>query len=220
MKWEEGWWGWSRGDCVRLGEADRNQTSRALKAHEKADLFRWVKWRFIRTKGLKARALEGGCHDPIWIRFGIRVDHTNWCARKGCKSFRETSWEVTEVVQAKDDRLRGHRDVDNLMDPERVWRLKKKNPNSEKQWRTKGKEAPGMTRPLVSQHNGGQWPLRAWEQAKVWGIWAWYLWYSKQADGYTGLVKEMWCTNNHKTRQEVLKALGEMEINVCGVSQR
>lgn len=46
--------------------------------------------------------------------------------RKSCKSFRETSWEVTEVVQAKDNRLRGHRDADNLMDPERVWRLKKK----------------------------------------------------------------------------------------------
>jgi len=53
--------------------------------------------------------------------------------RKSCKSFRETSWEVTEVVQAKDNKLRGHRDADNLMDPERVWRLKKKNPNSEKQ---------------------------------------------------------------------------------------
>lgn len=34
------------------------------------------------------------------------------------------------------------------------------------------------------------------------------------------MVKEMRCTNNHKTRQEVLKALGEMEINICGVSQR
>ena len=52
---------------------------------------------------------------------------------KSCKSFKETSWEVTEVVQAKDDRLGGHRDADNLMDSERVWRLKKKNPNSEKQ---------------------------------------------------------------------------------------
>lgn len=45
---------------------------------------------------------------------------------KSCKSFKETSWEVTEVVQAKDDRLGGHRDADNLMDSERVWRLKKK----------------------------------------------------------------------------------------------
>ena len=40
----------------------------------------------------------------------------------------------------------------------------------------------------------------------------------KRAEGRTGLVKEMWCTNSYKTRQEALKALGEVDVKVCGIS--
>ena len=51
------------------------------------------------TEGFKGPGLLG---KGAMIRFGIRIDHNNWYERKNCKNWRETSWEATAVVQAKD----------------------------------------------------------------------------------------------------------------------
>lgn len=40
---------------------------------------------------------------------------------------------------------------------------------------------------------------------------------AKWTEGCTGLIKELWHTNNPTTRQEALKALGEVDVKGWGI---
>ena len=119
--------------------------------HGKADLIRWVKWRFIHTKGLKGFAgmVSWSDLDQIWN--SCRSHQLVW--EKELQELQGKELGGYWVVQAKDDRLGGHRDAENLMDPERVWRFKKKKKSQiwevTKHWGkrgTKNDKSSGLTR--------------------------------------------------------------------------
>lgn len=67
------------------------------------------------------------------MRSGVHVDDTGWWERKlqeSKRGSRETSWEATAVVQAKDDSRYGVTEIlTKLADPETVWSLKTKKQN-------------------------------------------------------------------------------------------
>ena len=91
----------------------------------------WEGWsdQMGKVKVYPYEGLKGLCGEGIMIRSGSDLEFmsiTPTGVREELQELQGKELGGYWVVQAKDDRLGGHRDAENLMDPERVWRFKKK----------------------------------------------------------------------------------------------
>ena len=118
----------------------------------------WEGWsdQMGKVKVYPYEGLKGLCGEGIMIRSGSDLEFmsiTPTGVREKLQELQGKELGGYWVVQAKDDRLGGHRDAENLMDPERVWRFKKKKKSQiwevTKHWGKRGTrndKSSGLTR--------------------------------------------------------------------------